>query len=96
MCQIIVISTMSAGCAEFSYTTIRGQTMGTYFAIQYDARDCRIAQSDVEERLGELNQSLSTYLPSSEISRFNTAPAQTTYLFRSVICKRSVLDAEFI
>jgi len=55
---------------------IGGSTMGTYYRIQYRASEsCNIAQSDVDGLLEGFNLSLSTYLPQSEISRFNRAAA---------------------
>ena len=50
--------------------------MGTYYAINFDQRTCSIDQTGVESILRSVNQSLSTYLPDSEISRFNRQAKQ--------------------
>ena len=52
-----------------------GSTMGTSYSLRWVAKDERhvaeIKQA-VEERLALINQQMSTYIPESEISRFNT------------------------
>ena len=61
-----------AGCQGGS-ETFSGQTMGTYFAIQFDSSACSIDQARLQQRLVEINKSMSTYDPSSEISVINDA-----------------------
>lgn len=49
----------------------QGETMGTTYHIKYlDSKSQRL-KSSIDSLLVEFNQSLSTYLPNSEISRFN-------------------------
>lgn len=51
-----------------------GSTMGTSYSLRWVAKDDRqIAeiQQVVEERLALINQQMSTYIPESEVSRFN-------------------------
>lgn len=58
------------------YRLVSGDTMGTYYRIQYRASEsCDIAQSATDALLAQFNQSLSTYIPDSEISEFNRAEA---------------------
>lgn len=58
------------------YRVIDGRTMGTYYRIQYRVSEgCEIVQGDIDSLLEAFNLSLSTYLPESEISRFNRAAA---------------------
>jgi len=52
-----------------------GSTMGTSYSLRWVAKDDRQVaeiQQAVEERLALINQQMSTYVPESEISRFNT------------------------
>ncbi len=51
-----------------------GSTMGTSYSLRWVAKDDRQVaeiQQAVEERLALINQQMSTYIPESEISRFN-------------------------
>lgn len=54
---------------ELVYLT--GATMGTTYHIKYFDEQERNFQISVDSLLEEFNQSLSTYIPSSEISQFN-------------------------
>ena len=51
--------------------SFKGSTMGTYYEVTYGDKEERNLQSGVDSLLKAFNQSLSTYIPSSEISRFN-------------------------
>ncbi|MDO4435434.1 MAG: FAD:protein FMN transferase [Cardiobacteriaceae bacterium] len=54
---------------------LKGKTMGTFWqvslahSLEQSALD--IAQAEIEKRLAAVNQSMSTYIPDSEISTFN-------------------------
>ncbi|GAA4831119.1 FAD:protein FMN transferase [Algivirga pacifica] len=50
---------------------IEGQTMGTTYHIKYIDQESRKLKEDIDELLKTFNQSMSTYIPTSEISRFN-------------------------
>ena len=58
---------------QFEYREISGETMGTYYRITVESFDGLPTKETVETWLRNLNQSLSTYIPSSVISRFNQA-----------------------
>lgn len=61
---------------DVQYRVIDGSTMGTYYRVQFRASEgCDIAQTDVDTLLEAFNQSLSTYIPQSEISEFNRTKA---------------------
>lgn len=61
-----------------SYRLLEGSTMGTYYRVQYrQTEQCAVAKNDVDRLLLSFNQSLSTYIPRSEISVFNQARADT-------------------
>lgn len=48
-----------------------GETMGTSYHIKYFDADKRNLKDEVDSLLESFNQSLSTYIPASEVSRFN-------------------------
>ena len=52
-----------------------GSTMGTYYRVTVASHPETVGEMDlrvaIEERLDEINQRMSTYLPESELSRFN-------------------------
>ena len=61
-----------------SYRLLEGVTMGTYYRVQYrQTEQCAVAKNEVDRLLVSFNQSLSTYIPSSEISVFNQTGAET-------------------
>ena len=65
------------GCEVGSeYRAMQGDTMGTYYRIQYaQQQSCQPSQFVIDKLLLEFNQSLSTYIPDSELSRINNATA---------------------
>ena len=52
--------------------TIEGQTMGTTYRVVYLSEEGRDYKSSIDSILTVFNRSLSTYLPDSEVSQFNT------------------------
>ncbi len=70
-----VLATL-AGCDRGSrYHRHLGSTMGTYYAVTYaGAASCAGELSEVlEDELDAVNAQMSTYLPESELSRFNAS-----------------------
>ncbi|ART79843.1 FAD:protein FMN transferase [Oceanisphaera avium] len=68
----------ASGQAELHLT---GSTMGTYYSVKVvgaDKEQAKQLQAQIDQRLEVVNQQMSTYLPDSELSRFNqstsTAP----------------------
>jgi FAD:protein FMN transferase len=55
----------------------QGKTMGTTYTIKYLDKEGRNFQSSIDSLLVVFNQSLSTYIPDSEISRFNNNSEHT-------------------
>lgn len=51
--------------------TLSGKTMGTTYNITYLDEESRDLQSSIDSLLVVFNQSLSTYIPESELSQFN-------------------------
>ena len=70
-----------SACAPASRdAALSGQTMGTTYSIRLadaplDRGELRRLQGDVDVALAEVNRQMSTYLPDSEIARFNRAGA---------------------
>ena len=50
---------------------LQGQTMGTYYSVQYYTNSAESFQEKIDSVLVAVNQSLSTYIPSSTISQVN-------------------------
>ena len=71
---LIILVILFAGCGlkkEFEFT---GQTMGTTYHIKivtWYFKNMDDMKTRIEDRLDQINRSMSTYLPNSEISRFN-------------------------
>nr|WP_168711067.1 FAD:protein FMN transferase [Ningiella ruwaisensis] len=65
--------------------SLTGKTMGTTFNVKFVADgsaaelDKDLLLSDIETRLLEINQLMSTYIEDSELSRLNKAPANTAF-----------------
>ena len=62
------------GCTGNDYTIITGNTMGTTYRVKLFSssfNNISILKNKIKQRLDEINQSMSTYIDESEISRFN-------------------------
>lgn len=78
----LLLTVFAAGCTNQGEFALSGQTMGTGYEVKFIAPAQFSAQSlqqQVEQRLTEINQSMSTYDPFSEISRFNQISDTTQY-----------------
>jgi len=76
----ILLLSLSACSPAPRDAALSGQTMGTTYSIRLaaaplDRSELRRLQIDVDAALAEVNRQMSTYLPDSEISRFNRAGA---------------------
>ncbi len=70
--SFILLIFVSISCSQKSkYHKFSGETMGTYYAITYQGEEPKKVKSEVENLLLDFNNSLSTYIPSSLISRLN-------------------------
>lgn len=58
------------------YFSIQGETMGTYYRIKYSDDHKRNLKPQIDSILVAINQSLSTYIADSYISRINSATDQ--------------------
>lgn len=74
---------------------LQGSTMGSTYNIKLivkgDAIDTQAVHAEIDKRLKQINQSLSTYIPSSELSRFNShhssEPVEISEEFRFVLAE---------
>ncbi len=71
---IILIAILMAGCGQKDEVLISGKTMGTTYHIRVVTgffKNAEGLKEKIDERLMEINQSMSTYMKESEISKFN-------------------------
>ncbi len=76
---------------------IKGTTFGTVpYQIKYLDSQAQNLQTEIQELLNDFNQSLSTYVPDSEISRFNkgdTLYFETDYFYPVLVASQQVFQA---
>lgn len=67
------------GCDDRnSHSELTGETMGTYYRVNFDARGaCSFEHDQVDQALADLNRTMSTYDEASELSVLNRAGSQT-------------------
>lgn len=77
---ITVVLTLLTGCfpsknLDKKEVLLQGRTMGTTYNIKVivenDSIDTQLLQKDIDTALVNVNQEMSTYIPDSELSRFN-------------------------
>lgn len=59
--------------SQEAYLHLQGETMGTYYKVTYQDSQQRNFQASIDSLLEALNLEVSTYIPNSVISSFNTA-----------------------
>ena len=75
--------------------SLSGKTMGTTYNVTYLDEESRDLQSSIDSLLEVFNQSLSTYIPDSELSTFNsrdTLNFELPYLLKVVEASKKVYD----
>ena len=73
--SLVTLSACQQQSPQYGY--IEGETMGTSYHIRYDqsaAIDAETIQAKVDERLVQINDSMSTYQDNSLITKFNLLP----------------------
>ena len=77
--QVVILITLSyflsLNCEARTEHLIQGRTMGTIYRVKVVSSasgEIPGLKEKIERRLGEINRSMSTYMPDSEISRFNS------------------------
>ncbi len=76
---LIPIFFLQIQCGGSHLITLSGATMGTTYTVKYVSSSSDFHEDDfietlknaIQNRLDEINQKMSTYIPDSEISRFN-------------------------
>ncbi len=74
---LLALCSLSLSCQpkkNLEKQTIFGKTMGTYYTVKYIGEENKSLPEEIESLLGAINQSLSTYMPQSTISKVNTMP----------------------
>ncbi len=81
---MVIVLLFATGCAKKEPLVLQGQTMGTTYHIKivdsaFDSSGKQALQLAVDSVLKEMNRQMSTYIPESEISRFNRWPAHKPF-----------------
>ena len=86
---ILLLALLLIGCDQASEESklrevlLQGKTMGTTFTVKVFVPEQQVSKlslySDVTDLLKDVNQSLSTYIPDSEINQFNRFPAAQAF-----------------
>lgn len=74
----------AASAEDLPVVAWQGRTMGTVYTVKIVGAELKPAEvnalkAEVEARLQKVNRQMSTYLPDSEISRFNRSPANEAF-----------------
>jgi FAD:protein FMN transferase len=74
---VILCLILLGSCDQSRQVVISGNTMGTTYTVKIIAVgvDEEHLKTEVETRLQQINNLMSTYIPESELSRFNLSPA---------------------
>ncbi len=65
-----------AGCGGAEFQQWQGLTMGTYYRVSFGmVNGCQVSKNEIEDIFTAVNQTMSTYLEASELSRFNHSAA---------------------
>ncbi|MDL5046809.1 FAD:protein FMN transferase [Oscillatoria amoena NRMC-F 0135] len=76
---------------------LEGKTMGTTYHITYFDKDQRNFKQQVDSLLNRVNESINTYLPDSEVTRFNKGRSavrfQLPYLRELLLRSREIVSA---
>ena len=74
MRKILILFVLFAACSKHEIVIIDGQALGTYYRIKYLdlGHDKKKFQKGIDSILNVINSSMSTYIPSSDISKINS------------------------
>lgn len=80
----ILVFFLIVACGSEKAVTFSGETMGTYYnikiaSVNLDDTEQKSLKNDIDDLLVSINNHMSTYIETSEISRFNLAPANTSF-----------------
>jgi len=92
---VFIVWLIRQNSGKLEKVTFNGETMGTYYNIIFMHPEVIDLKSEVDELLIEWNQSLSTYIPDSEISRFNSTDSfrfESPYFYPVLVKSREVYE----
>lgn len=95
----LVIFTLISSCAKEAqkqFQRLEGVAFGTTFSISMDDAEKKVSEKDIDSLIYIMNKSLSTYIPTSDISRINKGDSTVVVdqLFREVFEKSSKIYQE--
>ena len=64
-----------SGPKQNEYLSLQGETMGTYYKINYLVSTEEVEKAEIDQLLIDINNEVSTYIDTSTISKFNKANA---------------------
>jgi thiamine biosynthesis lipoprotein len=83
MAAFFVLALLAGCSSELEIQKLSGRTMGTTWSVvianPIASHDQKALQGDIESVLAEVNRQMSTYDPTSEISKFNESDALDTW-----------------
>ncbi|MEA3497261.1 MAG: FAD:protein FMN transferase [Bacteroidota bacterium] len=74
---LILFLIISCNSSNLKYHSLQGETMGTIYHIKYQAQENKDFKKEIDSLLINVNNSLSTFIPTSTISRVNKAQLNT-------------------
>lgn len=85
-CLLLLLAAFLTGCRPSgrpavdpeAFMLIQGETMGTYYKVTYADPERRDFKGSLDSLLAAINAEVSTYIPTSTISRFNQAAEDFT------------------
>ncbi|HKI73225.1 MAG TPA: FAD:protein FMN transferase [Pseudomonadales bacterium] len=94
--SILLCVLLVSACDRPKMVALDGQTMGTTYSIKVYAKDVDGAalQKAIDAELLHVNQLMSTYMPDSELSRFNRAPVGQWFKVSTEMTKIIKLSGE--
>ena len=92
---VLAIAALSCEQSAAPYIRHHGTTQGTYYIVTYESPDSISYEEDIKRILDDFSASLSTYIPTSLISRINRNDATVVVdeYFRTVFNKAVELSA---
>ena len=81
---IVAITTLFR-CSQPAVVVYSGETMGTYYRVSYYGNEDY--ESHIQHILSNVNMSMSSWLPDSEINRFNSTPIGTPVQLSPELCE---------
>lgn len=85
--RVLCVSAITGlmACSQPTAMVYSGETMGTYYRVSYYGSVDY--QSDIQSILSAVNNSMSSWLPESEISRFNSLPSGIPVQLSPELCE---------